>query len=156
VATVGTLFSLPAIILIGDKMSGRLLVAIISTVAEEAAVLILGIWLLPEIGVHLPFLIILAIMFVWLIWSIFTYRKGTYALLRKPFLGMVNMIGNTGIVVKTLDPDGLAKFRGELWSCTAQTGYIENGTRVIVIKQDGLKLVVRPEPDVSGKESIAQ
>jgi membrane-bound ClpP family serine protease len=68
----------------------------------------------------------------------------------------VNMIGNTGIVVKTLDPDGLAKFRGELWSCTAQTGHIEKGTRVIVVKQDGLKLVVRPEQDVSGKESIAQ
>jgi membrane protein implicated in regulation of membrane protease activity len=132
-------------------MSGRLIIAIVSTAAEEIAALIAGVWLLPKIGVHIPLGILLAIMVVWLIWSIITYRKGTRALLRKPVQGMVNMISSTGIVVKALNPEGLAKFRGELWNCTAQTGSIEVGTRVIVVKQDGLKLVVRPEPAASGK-----
>jgi membrane protein implicated in regulation of membrane protease activity len=132
-------------------MSGRLIIAIVSTAAEEIAALIAGVWLLPKIGVHIPLGILLAIMVVWLIWSIITYRKGTHALLRKPVQGMVNMVGSTGIVVKALNPEGLAKFRGELWNCTAQSGNIEIGTRVIVVKQDGLKLVVRPEPAASGK-----
>ena len=118
--------------------------------------LILGIWLLPKAGIHIPLPVILVVMTAWLIWTIVTYRQGTNALLRKTFQGLVDMRGTTGVVVKTLDPDGFVKFRGELWSCTSQAGHIEKGTRVVVVKQDGLKLVVRPEPDPSGTGSIAQ
>ena len=133
-------------------MNGRLVIAIVSTIAEEAATLILGVWLLPKIGVKIPLLIILVIMVAWLIWSVITYQKGTHALLRKPVQGLADMTGSTGVVVKALQPDGLVKIRGELWGSRSQAGNIEVGTRVVIVKQEGLRLLASPEPAVSDKQ----
>jgi len=133
-------------------MSGRLLLAIISTIAEEIGILVIGLWLFPLINVHIPWPVILAIMVVWLGWSVFTYRKGTRALSHQPLPGMAGMVGSVGIVAQPLRPDGLARINGELWHCRAASGHIETGARVKVIKQDGLKLLVQLEPDASGKE----
>jgi membrane-bound ClpP family serine protease len=134
-------------------MSGRLIIAIVSTIAEEAAVLVISVWLLPKIGVEIPWPVIAAIMSVWLGFSIFTYWKGTGALLRKPVHGMTNMVGSVGTVVKSLNPDGFVKIKGELWGCISENGGINEGIRVIVVKQEGLRLVVRPDPAVFDKQS---
>jgi membrane-bound ClpP family serine protease len=123
-------------------MNGRLIVSIISTIAEEAAILIIGVWLLPKAGIHLHILVIPGIMLIWLWWSVFTYRKGTLALINTPVKGFVSMKGMKGTVVKTLQPDGLIKIRGELWKGHSISGRIETGTDVIVIGQEGLRLLV--------------
>jgi membrane-bound ClpP family serine protease len=125
-------------------MNGRLVIAIISTIAEEAAILIIGIWLLPMVGIKIPALLIVGIMAIWFGWSVFTYRKGTWALGHKPVKGLVNMIDMNGIVVKSLQPDGLVKIHGELWKGSSISGSIEVGTEVTVVRQEGLKLLVRP------------
>jgi membrane-bound serine protease (ClpP class) len=132
-------------------MKGRLIIAIVSTIAEELGFLVLGFWLLPLVHVQIHWLVVLLFMAVWLLWSIFTYRKGTRALLHKPVPGMAGMVGSTGIVIRPLQPDGLVKIKGELWHCRTESGNITSGVTVRVIKQDGLNLVVRPEPDASGK-----
>ena len=125
-------------------MNGRLVLAIISTIVEESAILISGIWLLPMVGIKIPALLIVGIMFIWFGWSVFTYRKGTWALSHKPVKGLVNMTGLNGIVVKVLQPDGLIKIHGELWKSGSISGNIEVGTEVTVVRQEGLKLLVRP------------
>jgi membrane-bound serine protease (ClpP class) len=132
-------------------MRQRLLIAIVSTLFEEAAFLVVGVWLLPVWGIKIPLAVIITIMAIWLAWSIFTYRKGTRALLRKPVSGLENMVGSTGIVVKELVPDGLIKIKGELWKSHSNSGHIENGTTVVVVAQDRLKLFVLPQSAASDK-----
>ncbi len=132
-------------------MSGRLLLAIISTIAEEIGILLFGLWLLPLIEVNIPWPVIILIMAAWLGWSVFAYRKGTRALSHQPVPGLDGMVGSVGKVVQSLQPDGVVRINGELWHCRAASGDIEAGAAVKVIKQDGLKLVVQLEPDASGK-----
>ena len=135
----------PAIMRCKTKMSGRLIVAIVSTAAEIAAILVLGLWLLPRMEVRIPFLLLLAIVLVWLGWSVFTYRKGSRALDRKPVRGLMDMKGMKGVVVRSLRPDGVVKIGNELWNAHSATGPAEAGTNVIVVSQEGLKLVVKTE-----------
>ncbi len=126
-------------------MSGRLIIAIVSTVAEEAAILLLGLLLLPKLGLRIPFPLLLAVMVVWLGWAVFTYRKGSHALERKPVSGLMDMKGMKGVVVRSLHPDGVVKIGGELWNARSVAGGAEPGTNVVVVSQQGLKLIVRAE-----------
>lgn len=137
-------------------MSGRLLIAIISTIAEEIGLVILGFWILPLINVNIPWPVILSAMAAWLGWSVFTYRKGSKALAHQPVPGMAGMVGSVGIAVQPLKPEGLVKIKGELWNCRAEAGDIETGAAVKVIKQEGLKLVVQVAPDDAGKRPITR
>ncbi len=124
-------------------MSSRLIVAIVSTAAEEVAALFIGLWFLPRLGVRIPVLLLALAMLVWLGWSIFTYRKGSRALRQKPARGLADMKGMNGIVVRSLGPNGMVKIAGELWSAQSVAGRIEAGKNVAVVSQEGLKLLVR-------------
>jgi membrane-bound ClpP family serine protease len=126
-------------------MKGRLVTTIISTIAEEAAALFLGLWVLPRLGIHVPILVLVGLMVLWLLWSVLTYETGARALSRRPVGGLTDMKGTTGVVVKTLHPEGMVKIKGELWSARCTTGRLEAGARVIVVDQEGLRLSVVPE-----------
>jgi membrane-bound ClpP family serine protease len=52
------------------------------------------------------------------------------------------MLGETGHTVSTLDPDGHARIRGELWQAVSADGTLPEGTRVRVRSLRGLVLVV--------------
>lgn len=52
------------------------------------------------------------------------------------------MLGETGLTVSTLDPDGHARIRGELWQAVSVDGPLPEGTRVRVRSLRGLVLVV--------------
>jgi membrane-bound ClpP family serine protease len=43
-----------------------------------------------------------------------------------------------------MQPDGMVKIRGELWSARSISGNIAGGTKIVVIARNGLKLSVRP------------
>jgi len=45
-------------------------------------------------------------------------------------------------VVSPLDPDGLVRIRGELWVAESATGRMDTGEEIVVVGQEGLKLVV--------------
>jgi membrane-bound serine protease (ClpP class) len=137
-------------------MNGRLITAILSTIAEEAAALILGFWLLPAAGIVIPPTIIIGFMVLWLGWSVFTYRKGTRALERKPVDGLVDMKGMTGEAIEDMQPDGLVKIRGELWSARSISGNIAGGTKIVVVARNGLRLSVRPVESRSSLPGVLQ
>lgn len=124
-------------------MTARLIFAIISTLLEEAAIVAVVRWALPEIGVRIPLPFLIIIMTAWLAYSIFTYRMGSRALKRKHVLGLPHMVGSKGEVVAALSPEGLVRIRGELWAAKSVSGNLQPGGEVIVVEQDGLKLVVR-------------
>ncbi|MFH1003607.1 MAG: NfeD family protein [Chloroflexota bacterium] len=122
----------------------RLVFAIISTTLEEAALVIIVLWGLPQLGIRLPLGGLIALMVAWGAFSVFIYRMGSRALRQKPTDGLPAMPGGTGKAVTHLDPEGLVSIRGELWVAKSAGGKIESGAAVTVVAQDGLKLTVRP------------
>ena len=128
-------------------MTGRLIIAIVSTILEETAIALGVLWGLPKLGLDLPLwgLISIAfpIMVVWLSYSVFTFRKGTVALKTAQLVGMHNMVGTEGVVVNTLSPEGLVRIKGELWVAQSVNGELEPGTEVTVTDQERLKVIVK-------------
>jgi len=124
-------------------MTGRLILAIISTILEETAIVVIVLWGLPQIGVHIPLAGLIALMVVWGTYSVITYRMGSRALMKKPVISLPDMVGGKGKVVSPLAPEGLVKIKSELWVAKSASGEIEAGAEVIVVAQDRLKLIVR-------------
>ncbi len=124
-------------------MTGRLILAIISTILEEAAIVVIVRWGLPQIGVDIRIPGLIALMVVWLTYSVFTYRMGSRALMKKQLVGLPDMIDSKGKVVSPLAPEGMVRIRGELWVAKLASGEMKPDGEVIVVGQDGLKLVVR-------------
>ncbi len=131
----------------------RLILAIISTLLEEAALVAIVLWALPQIGVHIPLYGLIALMVAWAAWSVIVYRICSRALRRKPVISVPDMAGSKGKVVNSLVPEGLVRIRGELWVAKSASGEIKSGGEVIVVGQDGLKLVVRESGPAGGIEN---
>ena len=123
-------------------MTGRLVLAIISTFIEEGAIVAIVRWGLPQIDIHIPLWGLIVVMAVWLTYSVTIYRKGSQALRRKPVISLP-VIGSKGKVETPLAPEGFIKIEGELWMAQSADKEMNTGTEVIVVEQDGLKLVVR-------------
>ena len=124
-------------------MSGRLIIAIISTMLEEAALAAGVLWGLPKLGIHIPLWALIIMMASWAAYTIITYRMGSRALRRKPIVGLLDMVSSRGKVVHSLVPEGLVRIKGELWKAKSASGKLDTGEDVIVVGQDGLKLTVR-------------
>ncbi len=124
-------------------MSTRLILAIVSTLLEEAAIAAAVLLGLPKLDIHIPLAGLIALMAVWAGFAVFTYRLGSRALGRKPVTGLPAMIGSKGKVKSRLAPEGYIGIKGELWEAKSAGGEIDIGEEVIVVGQDALKLVVR-------------
>ena len=124
-------------------MSGRLIIAIVSTTLEEAALAVGVLWGLPKLGIHIPLWVLIIVMAAWGTYTVITYRMGSRALRRKPLVGLLNMVSSKGEVVSSLVPEGMVRIKGELWRAESASGRLDTGEKVIVVGQDGLKLTVR-------------
>jgi len=134
----------PAIM--GDRqmMNGRLIVAIVTVALQETAIAVIVLWGLPRLGINIPVAGLVAIMAAWIAFTVTIYRKGSHALRRKQVSGLTDMLGSTGEVTHRLVPGGYIKIRGELWQAVSHDhSTIEIGRKVTVVRQQGLKLVVR-------------
>lgn len=124
-------------------MSARLIWAILSTLLEETAIAVVVRVGLPELGIHVPLGVLIALMVAWATIAVIFYRMGSSALRRKPVVGLPAMIGGKGKVVSPLDPEGVIKIHGELWRAESAVGKkIDVGQEVIVEGQDGSRLIV--------------
>jgi membrane-bound ClpP family serine protease len=121
----------------------RLIWAIVSTLLEEAALVVIVLWGLPQLDIHIPLVALIAVMVAWAAFAVFTYRKGTRALGKKPVIDLLPMVGSRGEVVSPLDPEGIIKIKGERWIAKSARGRLDTGEEVTVVGQDGLKLIVR-------------
>jgi len=124
-------------------MKGRLIIAIVSTVLEEAALAAGVLWGLPRLGIHIPLWVLIIVMLAWCAYTVTTYRMGSRALRRKPVHGLTAMLGSEGKVVSPLVPEGLVRIKGELWRAKSASERMDAGEEVTVVRQDGLKLIVR-------------
>ena len=125
------------------KTALRLRVKVMATLAEEIAIVLVVLLVLPRFGVRIPLPGLIGMMAGLAVWAVITYRLAGRALGKKPIIGLPAMVGSRGKVVSPLDPKGLIKIGDELWEATSGDKPIDIGEDVIVVKQNGLKLVVR-------------
>ena len=125
-------------------MSGRFILAILSTLLEEIALAVVVLVGLPELGIHLPLAVLIALMIGWAVVAVIVYRAGSRALRVKPMAGPEAIIGMKGKVVRPLDPDGLIKIGGELWRAKSAGSRIDTDEEVTVVERNGTMLIVRP------------
>jgi len=123
-------------------MKVRLVFAVISTLLEEAALVVVVLWGLPQLGIEIPIPGLIVLMVVWGGFAVFTYRMGSRALKRKPVIGLPIMVGSRGKVVRQLAPDGIVRIKSELWEAKSTHGDIDAGEEIIVVGHDGLKVTV--------------
>jgi membrane-bound ClpP family serine protease len=126
-------------------MTPRLIVAIVTTILEEAALAAIVLWGLPALGINLNVGVLIALMAALAAFAVTTYRLGSRALGRKPVVGLPDMVGAVGRVVSNLAPEGTVRIKGELWEARAEGRKINAGADIIVVGQEGLKLIVRRE-----------
>jgi membrane-bound ClpP family serine protease len=125
--------------------SGRLIIAIISSLFDEAIIIAIVLFGLPRLGVNIPTYGVIIIGIVFLLYAIILYILGSRTLGKKPTPGLTTMVGLEGRAVNCLSPRGLIKVKGELWEAKAENSKIEAGVEVIVTQQYRLKLIVRPK-----------
>ena len=123
-------------------MTARLILAIVSTLLEEAALVAIVFWGLPRFGIYIPLWGLVLLMIAWCAYNVYAYRIGSRALRRKPVAGLTVMVDSKGEVVSRLAPEGFVRIKGELWQATSVDKNIKVGEEVTVVGQDGLKLVV--------------
>ena len=123
--------------------TARLILAIVSTSLEEVALVVIWRWGLPHFGIQLPLSVLIAVMAAWLVFSVINFWFVTRTLKKQTIVGLPTMIGSKGKVASSLAPEGLVMIKSELWGATSVEGDIGTDEEVMVVGQDGLKLVVR-------------
>ena len=122
-------------------MSPRLILAIFSTLLEEAALVVLVLWGLPQAGVVMPLAGLIVLMVAWIGFSVFTYQMGSRAL-RRPVVDLPIAVGSKCKVIRRLEPEGIVGIKGEIWEAQSIHGDVDAGEKVFVLGNDGLKLIV--------------
>jgi membrane-bound ClpP family serine protease len=122
--------------------NARIVIAIITSLLDEALIVAFIIFGLPRLGVHIPLWGTIFIGTAFLVYAVTFYILGSTVLRWKPMPGFSSMIGTEGRVVTRLAPVGFIRIKGELWQAKATRGIIDTGKIVIVVDQNGLNLVV--------------
>ena len=123
-------------------MTARLILAIVSTFLEEVALVVIWRWGLPHFDIYIPMSVLIGVMVAWGIYAITTFQIVSWTLRRKGVAGLPTMVGCRGRVVSPLAPEGMVSIKSELWGAKSDEGNIGKGEEVMVVGQDGLKLIV--------------
>ncbi|MFQ6077197.1 MAG: nodulation protein NfeD [Candidatus Bathyarchaeia archaeon] len=116
-------------------------------------------WLLaPEVSRRIRNIFVGSSTVLCIFFGVLVY-KATQAKRLKVKAGSELVEGSVGVAATRLTPYGEVRVRGEFWRARAEEGLIPRGADVIVVKRDGLLLIVREEtstaptqPDSPGKE----
>lgn len=116
-------------------------------IAGVAALILGGLLLFDTAGT--PFLrvnwIVLAIAAIFVLAFFFLVITKAARAIRQPHAtGMQSMVGETGVVISPLTPEGKIKVRGEIWKARSQGGDLLKDQAVEVVATEGLTLIVRP------------
>jgi len=119
------------------------MMAILTNVLGEAVIVAVIIWGLPRWGIHIPLYGLILTCVAFAVYGVVSFLIGSRTLRRKPLPGLTTMVGIEGRVVSRLAPECFVRIGGELWNARAENGSIDVGADVIVVRQSGLKVVVR-------------
>jgi membrane-bound serine protease (ClpP class) len=73
----------------------------------------------------------------------FAIGMGIRAQRRKPTTGVEGIVGEIGVTLTPLNPNGQVRVHGEIWNATSDEGKIPSGTRIIVRAVNNLQLQVK-------------
>ncbi len=76
--------------------------------------------------------------------AIFYWVSFTFSHTDQPIeVGMDTLVGRTGEARTDIDPQGTVQVAGELWTAVCDTGFLAAGEGIIVVRTEGIRLVVR-------------
>lgn len=138
------------------KRSTRLytVYSVIGTILEVGILLGIVLWGLPIVGIQIPPLGIAILLALMLGYSVYTYVMGRRALQKKLILELEAIIGQEGIVISGLEPEGYVRVGNELWKAVC-SDYVEIGHTVIVTGVAGLKISVAPKARMDRRGSTS-
>ncbi len=96
----------------------------------------------PSISVHLPLSLILWVTLGTSAFFIFAIYMAARTHRTKVTTGKEGIIGEVGLVVADINPEGRVKIHGEYWNATSDEK-IKKNEKITVIKVDGLQLFVK-------------
>jgi membrane protein implicated in regulation of membrane protease activity len=131
---------------------GYTIYALIGSILELVALLIVLLWVLPLFHVYIEWWIIAILLGIELAISLFTYSMGRRALSKRLTFGPEAIIGNEGMVTTPLNPTGYVRVRGELWNACCKSK-LEAGDEVVVTGIEGMKLLVVPKMESKSRIS---
>jgi membrane-bound serine protease (ClpP class) len=94
--------------------------------------------------VEISWSVIFTSVIITTIFFVFILGLGIKAQRRKPTTGIEGLTGESGDVIEMLKPEGVVRVHGEFWNAESLSGTIEKGSRIRVVKINGLKLLVEP------------
>jgi len=95
----------------------------------------------PSISIHLPISVILAVTLTTSAFFIFAIGMALRTHRKKVTTGKEGIIGEVGIAVSNIDPEGQVKIHGEYWKALSNDK-IKKNEKVKVIDVEGLKLII--------------
>ena len=110
---------------------------------DEAAVLVLIVFLLNYFDVQIPLPVTIIIALAAAVFVFIIHIKVIPTFRWKQVTGREGMIGLHGEVIQPLTPSGLITVQGEQWRAESIGGNIEKGSRVEVVAIERLKIKVR-------------
>lgn len=131
----------------------RLILAIVTSLLDEAAVVAVMLWGLSRLGIEVPLWALITLVMAFGAFAVVSYRVGSRALGRPPLPGLGTMVGMRGRAVSPLAPEGMVRTNGELWRAIAARGQIDLGEEITVVRQEGFKLTVARSNAVDVKQT---
>lgn len=95
---------------------------------------------------RISWVVIIPSVAVTTLFFLFAIGKGVAAQRRKPTTGVEGIVGEAGIALEDLDPDGQVRVHGEIWTATAEDPPVRAGDPCIVVSIKGLHLTIRSTP----------
>jgi membrane-bound serine protease (ClpP class) len=98
---------------------------------------------IPELQISWP--AITSIVVLTTLFFVFALGFALKAQRSKPVTGREGMVGESGVVIKKLNPEGSVQIHGEIWKAQADET-IKKGSRVEVIEFNGDNLIIKVRP----------
>jgi len=126
------------------KRERRLYLKAFGLLLDDVLIAGLIIFVLWKLGVNIPFWALILVgafcaAAYWLMWRLLLTQS------KKASFGQEGMVGLKGKTVTLLNPEGLVRVRGVLWTAVSQGGELVVGADVVVVRLEGLRLDVIPQ-----------
>jgi len=115
------------------------LLAITTSLLEQAALVAVVLWLLPRAAINIPIWGLILMMIALGIYNYINYRLGKRALTKKPIISPD--IGSRGRAATPISPTGYVRVNGELWRASSNSN-IDAGEEISVVGIEGMMLLV--------------
>jgi membrane-bound ClpP family serine protease len=126
-----------------------LVYAIVVSLTEQVVLFVLTLWVLPSIGIAVPSWLIATLSLVLGGQSVVLTWVNLKTLNRRPLFSPDT--GARARAVGRLEPTGYVRVENELWAAVSDGPAVESGETVVVLRREGMRLVVTQLPASEGR-----